>query len=265
MLLTIDIGNSAAKFGIFDQANLVSRFAVPTAHTDTADKINSLVQSNSTGKIAAVVISSVVPELNDAYRKFAAEFHHLEAVFVDNKFDFGLKVNYHPPKSIGVDRIVAAFAAVEKYGKPCIICDFGTATTIDAVNSSGEYLGGIIAAGMRLLADALFRKTSKLPRVEIKKPAKVIGDSTVRSIQSGIYFGYVGLVDGVIERMIDELGELPRVIATGGFAEIIAESSVKIGIVDELLMLDGLRLIYEKMISVKSVSEINNQSEYRRD
>ena len=246
MLLTIDIGNSAAKFGIFDQANLVSRFAVPTAHTDTADKINSLVQSNSTGKIAAVVISSVVPELNDAYRKFAAEFHHLEAVFVDNKFDFGLKINYHPPKSVGVDRIVAAFAAVEKYGKPCIICDFGTATTIDAVNSSGEYLGGIIAPGMNLLADALFRKTSQLPKIKIEKPAQVIGDSTIKSIQSGIYFGYIGLVDGIITRIIAELGETPRVIATGGFAQLIAAGAESIQTVDETLMLDGLRLIYEK-------------------
>ncbi|MCY7376063.1 MAG: type III pantothenate kinase [Pyrinomonadaceae bacterium] len=252
------MGNSAAKFGIFSQTNLISRFTIPTVRTANANAINLQIQNYSAQKFSAVVISSVVPELNDAYRKFAEKFHHLEAVFVDNTFDFGLKINYHPPKNVGVDRIIAAFAAVEKYGKPCIVGDFGTATTIDAVNSRGEYLGGIIAAGMSLLADALARKTSKLPRVEIRKPEKVIGSSTIRSIQSGIYFGYVGLVDGIISRMIDELGEMPRVIATGGFAEIIAESSVRIEIVDETLMLDGLRLIYEKTISIKPMGEIND-------
>ncbi len=191
-----------------------------------------------------VVVASVVPELRDAYRRYA-ESLGTEAVFVDNAFDFGLTIKYDPPESVGVDRLVAAFAAVEKYGAPCLVCDFGTATTIDAVNSKGEYLGGIIAAGMNLLADALFQKTSKLPRIEIAKPEKVIGDSTVNAIQSGTYFGYLGLVDGIIGRMTDELGETPRVIATGGFAGIIAEAAECIQTVDDNLMLDGLRLLFE--------------------
>ena len=258
MLLAIDIGNSATKFGVFYRDELISRFSIPTVRTYRADEINLQIRNGSTEKFSAIIISSVVPELNDDYRKFAADFYDLNAVFVDNDFDFGLKINYKPPENVGVDRLIAAFAAVEKYSKPCIVCDFGTATTIDAVNSGGEYLGGIIAAGMSLLADALSRKTSKLPRIEIKKPLRVIGDSTVRSIQSGVYFGYIGLVDGIISRMIDELGETPRVIATGGFAGIIAESSEKIQTVDETLLLDGLRLVYERTISIKPVTEIKN-------
>jgi type III pantothenate kinase len=157
-----------------------------------------------------------------------------------------LKILYESPKDIGADRLVDAFAAVEKYGKPCIVCDFGTATTIDVVNERSEYLGGIITPGLSVLADTLFQKTSKLPKVEVKKPEKVIGNSTVTSIQSGIYHGYIGLVDGILQKMINELGEKPQIIATGGLAALIAENSDLITIVDETLMLEGLRLIYKK-------------------
>lgn len=258
MLLAIDIGNSATKFGVFNQGNLISRFTVPTVRAATDDEINSQIKSNYTESFSAIVISSVVPESNEAYRKLAGKFYNLTAVFVDNKFDFGLVINYQPPESVGVDRMIAAFAAVEKYGKSCVVGDFGTATTIDAVNSSGEYLGGIIAPGMNLLADALFRKTSQLPKIKIEKPAQVIGDSTIKSIQSGIYFGYIGLVDGIITRMIGELGETPRVIATGGFARLIAAGAESIQTVDETLMLDGLRLIYEKTRPVKPVGEVRD-------
>ena len=159
----------------------------------------------------------------------------------------GLKINYDPPENLGIDRLVAAFAAKVKYGKPCIVCDFGTATTIDAVNSVGEFSGGIIVAGMHILADALFQKTSKLPKIKIKKAEKVIAHSTVEAINAGIYFGYIGLTDGIIKRMIGELKEKPKVIATGGLASIIADGSEFIEIFDENLMLDGLRLIYESI------------------
>lgn len=245
MLLAIDIGNSSVKFGVFDHENLISRFSFPTIHTQTADEINSLIQTDFNQTISAIVISSVVPELKNSFQILGEKFFNLLPVFVDNTFDFGLKIKYFPPENLGVDRIVAAFAAVEKYGKPCIVCDFGTATTIDAVNSKREFLGGTIVAGINLLADALHRRTSKLPLVELKKPASVIGNSTVSAIQSGIYFGYVGLADGIIRRMIDELGEKPKVVATGGFANLIAESAEMIEIVDENLMLEGLRLLYE--------------------
>lgn len=246
MILTVDIGNSSIKFGIFDKVNLVSRFSIPTVRTITADEINSQISDKFDSKISAIIISSVVPELRKAFQNLGEKFFDVSPIFVDWTFDFGLKFKYSPPENLGVDRIVAAFAAVEKYGKPCIVCDFGTATNIEVINSKGEYLGGTIVAGINLLAEALHRRTSKLPLVELAKPEKVIGNSTIFCIQSGIFYGYVGLTEGIIKRMIDELGEKPKVIATGGYANLIAESAKIIEIVDENLMLEGLRLIYEK-------------------
>ena len=246
MLLAIDIGNSSVKFGVFDNKILISRFSIPTVRRQSADALDSSISEHLNHDISAIIISSVVPELKKSFREYGEKFHNLRPIFIDNTFDFGLKIKYNPPEAIGVDRIVAAFAAARKYGAPCIVCDFGTATTIDAVNSQSEYLGGIIAPGINTLSESLFIKTSKLPRVELVKPASVIGNSTISSIQSGIFYGYLGLTEGILRRMIDELGEKPRVIATGGFARLIAESCELIEIVDENLMLDGLRLIYEK-------------------
>ena len=244
MLLAIDIGNTLTKFGVFENDTLQSRTAVPTVRRQNADEIYRPEIQN----IHGVIISSVVPELNDAYRKSFQKYYQLEPLFVDSSFDFNLQIKYNPPEKLGVDRLTAAFAAVEKYGAPCIVGDFGTATTIDAVNSKREFLGGIIAPGMQTMSDALFLKTSQLPQIKIRKPESVIGNSTEKAIESGIYFGYVGLVDGIVERMIAELGETPKIVATGGFAKIIAETSEKIEIVDDDLMLDGLRLIYENKL-----------------
>ena len=247
MLLAIDIGNSFTKFGVFENDTLRCRLDIPTISHQTADEIyDSKIQS-----VHAVIISSVVPELRDAYLELSEKYYRLEPIFVDASFDFNLKINYLPPENLGVDRLVAAFAAVETCGEPCIVCDFGTATTIDVVSSKSEYLGGIIAPGMNAMSEALFTKTSQLPKIEIKKPESVIGNSTIKSIESGIYFGYVGLVDGIIERMCGELGEVPKVVATGGFAKLIAESSGKVDVVEENLMLEGLRLIYENKLRVK--------------
>ncbi|MCA1625417.1 MAG: type III pantothenate kinase [Acidobacteria bacterium] len=247
MLLAIDIGNTNTHFGVFDSEKLISHFKVPTVRNKTSDEIIDSIREKISPYVSAIFISSVVPELNDAFQKLSEKYYGLKPVFVDYTFDFNLKIKYNPASALGVDRLIGAFAAIETYGKPCIVCDFGTATTIDAVNSKSEYLGGIIAPGMNVLADALFRKTSKLPLVDIKKPESVFGNSTVSSIQSGIYFGYAGLVDGIIRRMIDNLREKPRIIATGGLASVIAESSELIEMVDETLMLEGLRLIYEKI------------------
>ena len=223
-----------------------------TRREQTADEIGVLIRQMFTvaeidyKKIAAAIVSSVVPEQNFNFQKMSEKYFGLSAIFADSTFDFGLEIKYNPPSSIGIDRIVAASASVYKYGKPCVVCDFGTATTIDAVNSRNEFLGGTITPGINVLADALFEKTSKLPKVEIKKPETVIGNSTVASIQAGIYFGYAGLVGEIIRRMIEELGEKPKVVATGGLADFISKSCELIETVDETLMLDGLRLIYEK-------------------
>ncbi|MEP7037654.1 MAG: type III pantothenate kinase [Acidobacteriota bacterium] len=247
MLLAIDIGNSSTKFGVFDDKNFVKQFSVPTIRTNSADEIYDLIKSEINGRISFVEVSSVVSELENSYRELAEEKLNAKIDFVDNTFDSGLKINYFPPQNLGVDRLIAAFAATAKYGKPIIVCDFGTAATIDAVNSKGEFLGGIIAPGISILADTLFQKTSKLPKVEIKKPESIFGNSTITSIQSGIFYGYIGLVDGILRKMLDELGELPKIIATGGFASLIAEESQLIEIVDDKLMLDGLHFIYKKM------------------
>lgn len=242
MLLTIDIGNSFTKFGVFENESLLHKFVVPTVRSQPiAEFPNPLISMS----VHAVIISSVVPELQNFYLEFSKKHYDLEPTFVDYSLDFKLKINYIPPESLGVDRIVNAFAATEIYGRPCIVCSFGTATTIDAVNSAGEYLGGTITPGMTLMSEALFLKTSKLPRIEISEPESVIGNSTAKSIQAGIFFGGIGLVEGIIGRMKIETGEAAKVIATGGAAEIIAKNSGKIDIVNENLLLEGLRLVYE--------------------
>lgn len=245
MLLAIDIGNSSVKFGVFDKEILASRFMIPTVRRQSATEINSLISNQLNFNISAIIIASVVPETNQSFQEYGENFHRLKPIFVEQTFDFGLKIKYDPPEAIGIDRIAAASAAARKYGKPCIVCDFGTATTIDAINEQSEYLGGIIAPGINTLSESLFIKTSKLPRVELVKPESVIGNSTVSSIQSGIFYGYIGLTEGILRRMINELGEKPRVIATGGFAGLIAESCELIEIVDENLMLEGLQMIYK--------------------
>jgi len=243
MLLAIDIGNTFTKFGFYENDFLAYRFNAQTTRRQISDEILSQIPTQS---VSAVIISSVVPELNNACLEFSEKHFNLKPIFVDASFDFNLKINYFPPENLGIDRLLVAFAAIEKYSETCVVCDFGTATTIDVVTSKREYLGGIIAPGMNTMSESLFLNTAKLPRITIEKPASVIGDSTAKAIQSGIYFGYIGLVDGIIERMISELGEKAKVVATGGFANLIAQSSIKIDVVEDNLLLEGLRLIYEK-------------------
>ncbi|HEY0459988.1 MAG TPA: type III pantothenate kinase [Pyrinomonadaceae bacterium] len=249
MLLAIDIGNSSTKIGVFDNAKLTKRLIIPTIRSKTAADIYLSVEEELNQIFSAIVISSVVPELNEAFRALGEKYFNQTPVFVDNRADFGLEIKYFLPENLGIDRIVAAFAAARIYGAPVIVCDFGTATTIDVVNSKNEYLGGIITPGINTLSEALFIKTSKLPRVEIRKPETVIGNSTAQSIQSGVFYGYIGLTEGILKRMIAELGEKPKTVATGGFANLIAENCELIETVDENLMLEGLRLIYEKTIN----------------
>jgi type III pantothenate kinase len=246
MLLAIDIGNSTAKLGVFDHENLIARQRILTIRQTSADEIAASLENKINYDFTGVIISSVVTEANEPFRAFCQKHLDLEPLFVDHTFDFGFRIKYDPPSSAGADRLTAAFAASEKYGRPVIACDFGTATTIDVVSAENEYAGGVITPGINTLSEALFLKTSKLPRVEIRKPASVIGGDTVSAIQSGIFFGYTGLTEGILRRMFEELGERPKVVATGGFARLIAENCGLIDTVDENLMLDGLRLLYEK-------------------
>ncbi len=247
MFLAIDIGNSSTKFGVFDNETLVNRLIIPTLRSKTADEIYQSIQDELNFQFSAIVVSSVVPELKDLFQQLGEDYYNCSPFFVDNTFDFGLVNKYSSPETLGVDRIIAAFAAVEKYGAPMIVCDFGTAANFEVVNAKREYLGGIIAPGIQTLSDSLFLKTSKLPRVEVKKTAKVIENSTISCIQSGVFYGYIGLTEGILHRMINELGAKPKVIATGGFAKLIAENCDLIEIVDENLILEGLRLIGNKI------------------
>ena len=258
MLLAIDIGNTNTSLGVFDGDKLLAHWRLTTERARTGDEWGVLARNlfELTGldfkSINAIAIASVVPPLNFPLNRMAEVYFHVTPLFVDHTIDTGVPILYQPASDVGADRIVDAVAAIQKYGAPCIVVDFGTATTFDAINSSGEYVGGIISPGITISADALFERAAKLPRVGIKRPQKVIGSTTVEAMQSGLYHGYVGLVDGILKKMVDELGRSPRVIATGGLAQLIARGSRFIQEVDETLTLDGLRLVYDRVSRPKS-------------
>ena len=250
MLLVIDAGNSNLSLGLFREQELIAQWRLVTDRDRSADEYGAEVQGlfERSGidrkNVDGIAIASVVPQLDPALRQMCEDYFELTPLFVNLTTDTGLKILYDSPADVGVDRIVDAVAAVTKYGAPCIVVDFGTATTFNVVNGRREYLGGAIAPGLQISAEALFARAAKLPRVEIIRPEKVIGSSTIAAMQSGLYHGYAGLVDGVLERMIAELGEKPRVIATGGLAPLIAPASRVIEDIDPTLTLEGLRLIF---------------------
>jgi type III pantothenate kinase len=252
MLLVIDVGNTNTALGVFDAHRLLADWRLETKQRQTTDEYGILARNlfalagMDVKKIHYIVIASVVPPLNSVLEQMALKYFNIKPLFVEPGVKTGMPVLYDSPADVGADRIVNAVAAYEKYGGPTIVVDFGTATTFDAISAKGEYLGGVIAPGPGISAEALFTRTARLPRVELKAPAKVIGSSTVSSIQSGLYYGYVGLIDGILERMIPELGSTTTVVATGGYASLIGTGTHRIKHIDPNLTLDGLRLIHER-------------------
>ncbi|HEY8737659.1 MAG TPA: type III pantothenate kinase [Candidatus Dormibacteraeota bacterium] len=251
MLLAIDLGNTNLTFGLFEAETLVHDWRLATRRDSMPDELGiAMVQlirqeGFDPAAVDAVVVASVVPPLNSSLVEAIQRYFGRDPVMVGPGIKTGLKIHYRDPKEVGADRIVAAMAAFKKYGGPLIIIDFGTGTTYDVVSAEGDYLGGAIAPGMGISVDALYERAARLQRVELKAPPNVIGRTTAESMQAGIIFGFTAQVEGMVARIRTELGQDARVIATGGFSGLIAAQTTVIELVDDRLMLEGLRLIYD--------------------
>jgi len=252
MLLVIDVGNTNTVLGVYRDEEMLHCWRLTTARDRTADEWGVLIRTLfnladlADGTVSGIAISSVVPPARPALEEMALRYLGIQPLFIEPTMDLGMPVLYKPPSDVGADRVVNAIAAYTQFGGPAIVVDFGTATTFDAISTQGEYLGGVITPGIGISSEALFLRAARLPRVEVRQPPKVIGDSTVSSIQSGLYWGYAALVDGILRRMKEEL-ENAYVVSTGGLAELIFPACEEVDSVEKNLTLEGMRLIYNRL------------------
>lgn len=253
MILVVDIGNTNIVLGVYRNRELIHHFRLSTARQSTLDEFGVMffnlfrMSDIAISEIEGVIISSVVPPLVNVFEEMCQKYIRKVPLVVGPGIKTGLNLRYENPREVGADRIVNAVAAVDQYKGPLVVVDFGTATTFDCIDEKSNYLGGAIVPGIGIATEALYQRASKLPRIELEKPKKVIGRNTVHAMQAGIIFGYAGQVDGIVERIKVEM-EAPflKVIATGGLAELIASETKCIQEVNPLLTLEGLRLIYER-------------------
>jgi len=258
MLLAFDVGNTNIVLGVFKEGNLIQNWRMKTDYNKSADEYGMIINQLfnyvglNTKEVKDVIISTVVPSILYTLQHLSMKYFNRRAIVIGPGIKTGLIIKYDNPKQVGADRIVNAVAAYAKYGGPLIIVEFGTATTFCAVSENSEYLGGSIAPGIKIASDALFEKTAKLPKVELETPGHVICKNTIESMQSGLIYGHMGMVDFIVKKMKEELmqqsktGKAPKVVATGGLATLIASGINCIDYVDKMLTLEGLRILYEK-------------------